>query len=43
MLITLAVIGLLLLIALAVLVGLALREYQEVRSRRGDRDDREPD
>jgi hypothetical protein len=43
MLYAVATIGLLLLIALAVLVGLALREYQEVRSRRGDRDDREPD
>jgi hypothetical protein len=43
MLYAVATIGLLLLIALAVLVGLALREYQEVRGRRGARDDREPD
>jgi predicted RND superfamily exporter protein len=43
MLSTVAIIGLILLVALAVLVGLALREYEEVRSRRADRDDRQPD
>jgi hypothetical protein len=41
MLYAVAVTGLLLLVVLAVVVGLALREYQEARSRRRDRGDRD--